>query len=80
MISAIRAIGTAIKEFFNLVVTLFDFVFGLIQDLLKVVQLLAEAILQIPTYLNAFFPSAFISIFMIIISIVVIYKMLGREG
>lgn len=56
-----------------------DFLAGLIADLVYMVQLLGQFILQIPSYLS-WLPSAVVSIFLTIFSIVVIYKIIGREG
>lgn len=56
-----------------------DFLFGIIQDLVYMVQLLGQFILDIPAYLS-WLPSAVVAIFITIFSIVVIYKVIGREG
>lgn len=80
MISAIKSVLDAVIGFFDLVVTLVEFIFGLVKDLLKVIAMLAETIVRLPGYLGIFFPSAFVAVFVAIISVVVIYKTVGREG
>lgn len=80
MLSKLKAIYEAVIGFFDLVVTLVEFVFGLVKDLLKVIAMLIETVARLPGYLGMFFPSAFVAIFVAIISVVVIYKTVGREG
>lgn len=71
---------SAVKEFFSLVGTLIEFIFGLVADLVNVVELLADTVVRLPEYFGYFFPSQFITLFVTIISLVVVYKILGREG
>lgn len=56
-----------------------EFLSGLIEDLVYMVGLLGQFIVQIPDYLS-WLPSGVAAIFITIFSIVVIYKILGREG
>ena len=56
-----------------------DFLFGVIKDLVYIVQLLAEFTLQIPSYLS-WLPNGIVAIFVTTFAVVVIYKVLGREG
>lgn len=56
-----------------------DFLFGIIKDLVYMVGLLGQFILDIPAYLS-WLPAGIITIFVTIFSIVVIYKIIGREG
>lgn len=80
MISALKSIFSAIVNFFDLVVSLVEFIFSLVEDLIKVVGLLVQSLVNLPSFLNAFLPTAFVSVCMVILSIVVIYKVMGREG
>lgn len=55
-----------------------DFVGGLIEDVLYIVQITAEFVAQIPDYLS-FLPPELIALITTIFAVVVIYKILGRE-
>lgn len=81
-----EAIVKAIEGVFNLITSLVDivlficnFVISTIKDLVYMAELLAEMVLQLPSYLG-WLPSVVLTNFMLIISIVVIYKVIGREG
>lgn len=63
----------------DLVVSLVDFVIGLIDDIVYMVQLTAVFVGNIPTYF-AWLPGTFVATIVVIFSIVVIYKIIGREG
>lgn len=63
----------------DLIGSLVDFVFGMIQDLLYVIGLLGTMILKIPQMVG-WLPSACITLVVTTFTIVVIYKILGREG
>lgn len=56
-----------------------DFLLSMIQDVAYVVQLTAEFVAQIPTYLS-FLPAPVVALIVSIFAVVVIYKILGREG
>lgn len=75
----LRAIKNAILFIVSFFTSIFTFVGNLIKDLATIAKLLAKAVASIPTYLN-FFPAAFTAIVITLISIAVIYKILGREG
>ncbi len=63
----------------EVIVSLVDFIISFIGDLLFVIQLLGTLLLQIPSLLG-WFPSAFLTLLITTFGIVVIYKVLGREG
>lgn len=67
-----RGIGTAITS-------IFDFVIGLFQDLIYMIKLLGQVVLNIPAYFS-WLPAEVIVLIVTCIGIVVIYKILGREG
>lgn len=73
----------AILDFFtgliDIVFSLVDFVISFIGDLLYVIQLTGNFLLQIPNYFG-WLPSAFVTLIVTIFGVVVIYKVLGREG
>lgn len=56
-----------------------DFVVGLFQDLIYMIQLLGQFIVNIPSYF-VWLPSGVVAVIVTIFAIVVIYKILGREG
>lgn len=72
-----------LKEFFlslgNIITSLVDFVVGLIEDIIYVVVLCGSFVAKIPT-LFSWLPAEAVSLIVIIFSVVVIYKILGREG
>ena len=68
-----------LEEFFNIIIAVVDFVISLVEDLIFVVSLLAQFVLKIPSLIG-FFPTAVVSVLVITFSIVIIYKILGREG
>ena len=72
-----------IADFFtniaDVVTSLIDFVVGTVKDLVYVVKLCNEFVMKIPLYFS-WLPTAVISVIISIFAIVVIYKILGREG
>lgn len=73
----------ALLEFFrgigDAIVSIFDFIIGFFQDLVYMIKLLGQVVLNIPAYFS-WLPSGVIAIIVTCIGIVVIYKILGREG
>lgn len=73
----------AILGFFSgvadLAVGAFDFLLGILRDLVYIVQVTAKAVTAIPG-LFRLLPSACLSVLVVIFGVVVIYKILGREG
>lgn len=61
------------------VTSLVDFLISFVNDLIFVVDLTARFVTNIPSYLN-WLPSECLSIIIIAFGIVVVYKILGREG
>lgn len=72
MVGILQAIGNAI-------VSVVDFVISFFGDLIYAIQLLGKVVLQIPTYF-AWMPPEVLALIVLIFAIVVIYKILGREG
>lgn len=65
--------------FVNVVTGLVDFVIGFIEDCVHVVILTGEFVLKIPT-LFSWLPSEAVALVIMIFGVVVVYKVLGREG
>ncbi len=74
-----KAILKAIKSIATGFTALLDFLFGIISDLVYVVGITGDAIIAIPSYFG-WLPDEFLTVLLTIFSIVVIYKLLGREG
>ena len=72
--SIFNAVGKII-EFLN---TLWDFVITFLKDTFGMIKLVGESVASIPDYLS-FLPGPIVSVFISIFSVVVIYKILGRE-
>lgn len=73
----------SIMQFFETlfapILAIFDVVNSFFNDLVYVISLLTSFVIQIPDMLG-FLPSATVPILIIIFDIVVMYKILGREG
>ena len=73
----------AVVSFFegigNAIISIFDFVISFFADLIYVIQLLGKVVLSIPGYFG-WMPSSISSLLITLFAIVVIYKILGREG
>lgn len=56
-----------------------DFLIGFIEDIVYIVKITGEFVLQIPNYLG-WLPSSVLTIIVVVFGVVVIYKVMGREG
>lgn len=74
-----QALLQFIKGIGNTIVAVVDFVIGLFQDLIYMIKLLGQVVLNIPAYFS-WLPGELLAILVLIIGIVVVYKILGREG
>lgn len=61
------------------IVNAVKFVIELVGDIIYAVQLVGESATKIPDYLS-FLPPAFVTILLVIFGVVVVYKIIGREG
>ena len=68
-----------LKGIVDFFVGVIQFVIKLVGDLVYVVKLLGETVAHLPDYLQ-FLPSAVVAILVTTLAVVVIYKVLGREG
>lgn len=75
----LETIKNAFLGFINLITSLVDFVVGIIKDIVYVVKLTGSFVAKIPQ-LFSWLPAPVIALFVTIFAIVVIYKILGREG
>lgn len=73
----------AIYNFFNSIIDALVFLVRIISDFLKdisyLVQITGSIVRELPTFFS-FLPSSLLAVLTLIFSIVVIYKILGREG
>lgn len=67
------------KGFGEVIASLVDFVIDFIGDLLYVIQLLGSLLPKVPDMIS-WLPSACVSLIVLTFSIVLIYKIIGREG
>lgn len=74
-----QAILDFLKSIIDTVTFLIDFVIGLIEDIVYLIQLTAKFLINIPSYFS-WLPSEFLAIIVSLFGIVVVYKILGREG
>lgn len=74
-----QAIIDFFKSFAEIISSLVDFVIGIVEDLLYVIQLLGSLIVKIPNMFG-WLPTACISLVVTTFGIILIYKILGREG
>lgn len=64
----------------NAIATAMDFLGGIIADLVATAELLASGLAALPIWFGYFFPAEIVTPLLAIFAIVVIYKILGREG
>lgn len=73
----------SIKDFFlslgDIIKSLVDFVIGLIEDIVSVVKLVGKFVIKIPDFFS-WLPGPVVALIVAAFSVVVIYKILGREG
>lgn len=74
-----RAIIGFFSGLVDIIGSLVDFVIGLVDDLVYLVQLTAKAVGSIPSYFS-WVPSPVLALLVSVFAVVVLYKILGREG
>lgn len=79
MIGVLQGIAEMFSSLFSLLRNIVDFVIKLFADLVSVVRLLADTVAQLPNMLG-FLPSTVLAVILAAFTVVVIYKVLGREG
>ncbi len=68
-----------LKSIGEMITAVFAFIIDFFQDLLYVIQLTGKFLMAIPGYFS-WLPGPLLTLLLVIFSIVVIYKILGREG
>lgn len=74
----LSGIVDGIKEILSFFRTLFDFVVKFFGDLVYMIKLMGDTITKLPEYF-AWLPSAALSMFTIMLTIIIVYKVLGRD-
>lgn len=75
----LQKIGDFLQGIWDAIITVIEFVVDFIKDIIYVVQLVGETVLKIPEYIG-WLPTYVTASIVVIFAIVVIYKILGREG
>lgn len=79
VITAIKNVGKVVTDIGNFFSTVIDFVISFVEDVVYVIQLTAESVAKIPDYFS-WLPESVIVLLVSTFAVVVIYKVLGREG
>lgn len=75
----LRTIKDTLVWIYDFFTSIFDFVVNIFRDLSAMANLMRQALHAIPSYLH-WFPSAFTTVILLLITIAIAYKILGREG
>lgn len=72
-----------IKEFImgigSMLMSIWDFVIGFFEDVAYIVKITGQALLHIPEIFS-WLPAEMVALIVIIVGVVVVYKVTGREG
>lgn len=75
----LEALWNGIKGIWEAILSVIEFLIDFVRDLIDIVVLVGESVLEVPNYLS-FLPVGVVSIIVVIFGVVVLYKILGREG
>lgn len=67
------------EGFSNAITTVIDFVISFFKDTVYMISLLVKSVASFPTYFT-WLPGPVVALLLTLVGIVVIYKILGREG
>ena len=73
------AVISFFKGIGDFLVSVIDFVISFFQDLIYIIKLLGKFLAQLPSYFS-WLPADILALLLTLFAIVVIYKILGREG
>lgn len=79
VITAVKNVGKVVQDIGNFFSTVIDFVISFVEDVVYIIKLTAETVAKIPEFFD-WLPSAVVALIVSIFAVVVIYKVLGREG
>lgn len=75
----LQSIFNVIKSIGDFFVTMFSWVSSGVKQLVGLVLLLGKAVLAIPSYIS-WIPFSVVAVITVMITVAVLYKVLGREG
>jgi hypothetical protein len=75
----IEWIGNLLQKLADFFTSLWEFLKGMIEDIVTLVKLLKDWLAQIPSLFD-WLPSTLLTLVILGIGVVVLYKILGREG
>lgn len=70
---------SALTSIAKILTQLFDFLWNLILDLFKIIDMLSAVVLDLPVLLDMFLPPSVAGLFIVCVSITVIYRVAGRD-
>lgn len=70
---------SVLQDLFDMVKMLFDFLWTMIEDLLSVINMLSKVVLTLPQWLEMFLPPGVAGLFIIAVSVTVIYRISARD-
>lgn len=73
------AIWNGIKGIWEAIISVIEFIIDFVRDLVDLVVLVGESVLDIKDYFS-FLPTSVVLVLVAIFGVVVLYKVLGREG
>ena len=74
-----EAILDFLEGFVETVTSLVDFVIGFFDDIVYLIDVTGQVMTQIPSYF-LWLPSELVALFGVLLALIVLYKILGREG
>lgn len=80
MFSLLKSIADMFVSFFETVVTLLEFLLDTISGIADMLLLVAQSVVQAPLWIARIFPPVFVSGCVTMFGVVVLYKIIGREG
>lgn len=80
MLGILETIGNFFESIYDFIMTCIDFIIGLVEDIIFLIQTVTSAMASVTDVIPVLFPASIAVLFVGIITIVVLYKILGREG
>ena len=74
-----QAVADFLRSIGDLLLSLVGFVINLFEDLVFMIKVIGKFVAEIPFYFS-WLPSQLVTMIVIIFGVVVVYKILGREG
>lgn len=68
-----------LQTIFNMLKNLFDIALSLFEDLVYIINLLGSVVTMVPSFIGAFIPAGVIGVIAIMLSVTVVYRVLGRD-